>query len=84
MSDDHEMFLGMFKVKKVIIVTDHSFQLPDTDTTLNVRPVSLDQLSRDKSKLAMQEIYIFPQPGDMSKRIFLVYYDRNIELNSKA
>ena len=84
MSDDHEMFLGIFRVKKVNIVKDHRFQLPDTDETLDVRPVSLDQLSRDQSKLAMQEIYIFPQPGDMSKRIFLVYYDRNIELNSKA
>lgn len=83
MADDYEMFLGMFRVKKVSIVRDHRFQLPDTEETVDVRPVPLEQLERDKSKLAKQTIYVFPQQGDISKGVFLVYYDRNIELNSK-
>ncbi len=82
--DEHEMFLGMFKVKKVILVNDHRFILGDTNEKVDVRPVTLDKLIEDRDKLAKQEVYIFPQPNDIAKRTFLVYYDRNIDINTKA
>lgn len=84
MSDDYEMFLGQFRVKKVNIVNDHRFIMPGTDEKYDVRPVSLDRLIIDAKKLEMQEIYVFPQPGDMSKKVFLVYYDRNVDLTDKS
>lgn len=82
-AEEFELFMGLIKVKKIILVDDHRFILPDTDEKVDVRPVSLKQLNNDKAKLAQQELFLFPQPGDMIKQIFLVYYDRNIDINKK-
>lgn len=74
-----EHFLGVVKVNKVVIVNDHRFIHPDTEDICDVRPVTLSQLMRDAKKLENQDLYLYPQKGDMESKMFMVYYDKNID-----
>ena len=74
-------FFGM-PVQELVIVDDHRFVLEDTNEKVDVRPVSMERLLMDREKLAKQKVYLFPQQGDIARNVFLVYYDRNIDLEN--
>ena len=80
-----DLFLGRFPVKRLIIVDDHRFLIEGIGDALpekfDVRPVSLSRIESDAHLLAQQDVYLFPQPGDMIRKVFLVYYDKDIEIN---
>lgn len=79
-----EYFLGTIPVKKIVIVNDQRFVIPredgqmgkDTDVHV-VLPVTLEQLQRDD--LSKKTLYVYPVPGDMAKKVFHVYYDRDAD-----
>jgi len=74
-----EQFLGVLKVEQIIIVNDYSFFHPEKEEMCQVRPVSMTQMIKDSRKLAKQKLYFYPQAGDVTKKIFLVYYEKNLD-----
>lgn len=69
-----EYFMQILEVKKVVIVNDFRFLPEGADEMVEVKPVTFQKMVEDQNLLREQVLYVFPQPGDMQKKIFHVHY----------